>query len=221
MLQALANDGTMIAYYAKNFETEQARAHPWSVSQTNENHRYVDFKKEPELIRSSIEDLEDYKGQGFCESFYSLIEWINGSSTFIESNDCAFRGARKNPDTQFSYANRCDGRLQILYRDIHENCNPDSITWLIDEFISVAKGLKPKFTAGAVGVTRMPTIYKALSPEPNKGGLGEQVMFSFFAYGKNSRRCYESMENVIQCTRAALSKINKRIENGALAAING
>lgn len=104
----------MIAYHAKETEDGPTRAHPWNFVQGDLTHAYVDFKASPHLIRSSIEDLRPYQGRSFAETFFKLIEWINGSDCRFESNDCAFRGPSGNIDTQFGAPLRCDGRLMSL-----------------------------------------------------------------------------------------------------------
>ena len=211
----------MIVYRAKEFEIAEARVHPWSVGLADKTHVYVDFKLNPTLIRKTIEDLRPFQGMPFADEFYSLIEWLNGTDSLLESNDCAFIGAIRNIDLQFPFNRRCSGRLMILFREISENAQPKSVDWLIDEIQNSLRSINPTFISGAVGISRMATIYKALSPEPKKGGLGSQVMLSFFAYGKNDTRCYENMKRVIESTRTSLVKMNRKLRKGALNALYG
>lgn len=183
---------------------------------------YIDFKANPQLIRSSLEDLALFTGERFAEKFYSLLEWLNGPQSLLESNDCAFRGGMDNTtDEQFPHERKCQGRLMILFRDIAENCQPRSIEWLMNQLMDSIQSINPVFRAGAIGFSRMKTIYMELGDRPRTGGKGEQLMVSFYAYGKNDRRCYESMEKIIEYTHSALERINRKIKSGEVSALYG
>jgi hypothetical protein len=211
----------VIAYHAKEFENAEPRAHPWSSAVLDDSQVYVDFKANPKLIRTSLEDFNPFKGEPFVERFFSLLEWLNGPSSLLESNDSAFRGLVENTtDKQFPYSRKCQGRLMILYRDIAENCQPKSIEWLMKSMGASVEAINPSFRAGAIGLSRVGAVYKVLGDRSGTGAKGEQVMLSFFAYGKNDRRSFESMEKVLECAHLALEKIN-RIKVGEVRAIYG
>lgn len=185
----------------------------------DESSIYMDFKLQPKLIRTALEDLVPFKKWDFVEQFYSLIEWLNGANSVLESNDCVFNGAEDNPDQQYPYAKKCSARLMILFRDIPENCQDKSINWLMNNILSLAASMKPSFKAGAIGLSQSPTCYLALGDKPDTGGMGYQVTLNFFAYGKNDKRCYESMQDVLAIAQLALQRVNKRIQNGEIDAL--
>lgn len=212
----------MISYHAKELESTEPRAHPWSSAVSDNSQVYIDFKTNPKAIRTSIEDLQVYSKEEFAQEFYSLLEWMNGTESLLESNDCAFRGVVENiTDKQFPYPKKCQGRVMILFRDQAENCQTKSIEWLARNIDKIVKRIKPNFSAGAIGYSRMPTVYKELGNGPGTGAKGEQIMLSFFAYGKNKHSCYENMKKVIECAHSALSKINKKIKAGEVDALYG
>ena len=177
---------------------------------------YMDFKKNPRLIRTSLEDLLPFKKWPFIETFYSLIEWVNSPQSVLESNDCTFNAPEDNSDGQYPYAKKCSARLMILFRDIPENCQQRSIDWLMQQILqSVASG-KPGFRAGAIGLSQNATCYLALGDKPDTGGMGQQLVLNFFAYGKNDRRCYDNMQQVLEHAQGCLKKVNKQIQHGEL-----
>ncbi len=182
---------------------------------------YMDFKKQPNLIRSALEDLVPFKKWGFVEQFYSLIEWLNSPSSLLESNDCVFNAAEDNPDQQYPYAKKCSARLMILFRDIPENCQVKSIDWLINNLLTLVSAMKPGFKAGAICLSQSPTCYLALGDKPDTGGMGRQVTLTFLAYGKNERRCYENMQEVLAIAQSSLQRVNKQIQNGEVDALYG
>jgi len=177
---------------------------------------YRDFKKQPELIRSALEDLLPFNKWGFVEQFYVLIEWINSPDSLLESNDCVFNALEANPDQQYPYAKKCSARLMILFRDIPENCQTRSIDWLMENILLQISAAKPGFKAGALCLAQSPTCYLALGSGDDMGGMGHQVTLTFFAYGNNERRCYENMQEVLSIAQSSLQRVNKSIQNGAV-----
>ena len=211
----------MDALISKQIDNDALRSHPWTSMVDDDTSIYMDFKKQPKLIRSALEDLVPFKKWGFVEQFYSLIEWLNGENSLLESNDCVFNGAENNPDQQYPYAKKCSGRLMILFRDIPENCQQRSIDWLMDNILTLVSAMKPGFKAGAIALSQSPTCYLALGDKPDTGGMGLQVTLTFFAYGKNERRCYENMQEVLSVAQSSLQRVNKKIQNGEVDALYG
>ena len=204
---------------SKHIDQSTLRSHPWTKMQTDNESIYMDFKKHPNLIRTALEDLTPYKKWNFVEQFYSLIEWINSRDSLLESNDCTFNAIEDNQDTQYAYAKKCSARLMILFRDIPENCQEKSIDWLIEQLQTSIANNKPNFKAGAIGLSLSPTCYLALGDKPDTGGMGYQISLNFFAYGKNERRCYESMKDILGIAEQSLKRINKSIRLGELESL--
>jgi len=204
------------AFIAKQTEHTEGRSHPWTSMITDETSIYMDFKKNPELIRSSLEDFQLFNKWPFADSFYSLVEWLNGSSSLLESNDCTFNSVEENPDKQYHYAKKCSARLMILFRDIEENCQQKSIDWLMQNILQNVASTKLGFRAGAICLSQSATCYLALGDEHDTGGIGKQVVLTFFAYGKNKHRCYENMQKVFSHAHRCLKYVNKKIQNGEL-----
>lgn len=209
----------MDALIFKQIDNSTLRSHPWTNMLSNDNSIYMDFKKQPKLIRTTLEDFIPFKKWDFVEQFYSLIEWINSPNSLLESNDCVFNAAEENPDQQYPYAKKCSARLMILFRDIPENCQAKSIDWLINKILTLVSTSKPGFKAGAIALTQSPTCYLALGDKPDTGGMGSQVTLTFMAYGKNEKRCYENMKEVIIIAQNSLQSINKSIYNGEVDAL--
>jgi hypothetical protein len=204
------------AFTSSNTSSSELRSHPWTSMKNAQSSIYMDFKKNPRLIRNSLEDFLPLKKWAFVESFYSLVEWINSDQSLLESNDCNFNVAEENPDKQYSYAKKCSARLMILFREIPENCQQRSIDWLIQEILHSVASTKLGFRAGAVCLSQNETCYLALGDKPDTGGMGQQVVLTFFAYGKNDHRCYESMEQVINHSLSCLKKVSRKIKDGVL-----
>lgn len=206
----------MDALISKQIDDSALRSHPWTTMVSDANNAYIDFKQQPKLIRSTLEDLIPFKKWHFVEEFYSLIEWINSPISTLESNDCVFNAVEKNTDQQYPYAKKCSARLMILFRDIPENCQEKSIDWLINKILTLVSTMKPNFKGGAIALSYSPTCYLALGDQPDTGGMGFQVTLTFLAYGKNENKCYENMKVVLEVAKSSLHSVNKSIQLGAL-----
>jgi len=209
----------MDALISKQVDSSTLRSHPWTNMVSDDSSLYMDFKKQPNMIRTSLEDFTAFEEWSFVEQFYSLIEWINSPNSLLESNDCVFNAAEGNPDQQYPYAKKCSARLMILFRDIPENCQQKSIDWLTNKILTLVSTIKPGFKAGAIALSQSPTCYLALGDKPDTGGMGYQVTLTFMAYGKNESRCYESMKEVISIAKNSLQRVNKSIKNGEVDAL--
>jgi len=206
----------MDALISKQIDDSALRSHPWTTMESNDNNVYIDFKKKPKLIRSTLEDLIPFKKWDFVEQFYILIEWVNSTNSTLESNDCAFNAVEKNTDQQYPFPKKCSARLMILFRDIPENCQEKSIDWLSNKLLTAVSTMKPNFKAGAVALSYSPTCYLALGDQLGTGGMGYQITLTFLAYGKNESKCYENMSEVLKVAQSSLKNINKRIQQGEL-----
>ncbi len=210
----------MIAYHHTAGEDAKPREHPWTTALADQSQRYVDFKSEPGLIRSALEDWVPYKNERFAESFFQLMEWLHSSENHLESNDCAFRDAHLNTtDRQFKFAKRCDGRLMILYRDIYLNTQPLAVNWLFNATLKTLQQIDPKFLTAAVGLSRAKAVYLALGDGVKRGGLGDQISLSFFAYGDSRRAAHASMERLLRNVYQTLHMANARIARGEVQAL--
>jgi len=201
---------SVIAYHAKELDSSDPRAHPWTVGKEDESHRYIDFKSEPHLIRTALEDWAPFSAEPFAETFFQLLEWLNGHDSNVESNDCAFRPAGNNRDKQFQYSMRCDGRLMILFRDLFKNTQTSKVDWLLNEGMQALEEIDQGFVAGAVGFSFSKTAYMAFGKHPKQGAAGHQVMLSFYAYGNDGPAAHDSMNRLLKNVHSALRKIDAR-----------
>ena len=194
------------------------RAHPWTTSATDPTHRYYDFRAKPELIRSSIEDLQKWSTCPATETFYRLLDWLNGAESDLESNDCAFSGATANTSPALSGRLQCSGRLMILYRDLSLNTSPTQMDWLINATAHAMRELDPVFEWGAVGLTITPVRFTTL-PGPPERQQGQQLMLSFWAWGENEREVMTNLDRTFHNLTAALHLISDEIRRPSPATI--
>ena len=200
----------MKVYEPNDPDSLTPRSHPWIDGESDPAHRYYDFRTSPELIRSSLEDMQEWSAYPAIETFYRLLEWLNGSESIFESNDCAFSGATANTSTQFSKRLQCSGRLMILYRDLELNISPEQIHWLTNAAAHALRRTDPTFEWGAVGATIMPVRFTTL-PGPPELQRGQQLMLSFWAWGKNEREAMRNLDRTFHNVTAVLRELSDEI----------
>ncbi|NOS79838.1 MAG: hypothetical protein HOP35_18055 [Nitrospira sp.] len=206
-----ATRGSMMKVYEHNDpDSLRPRTHPWTDGESNPAHKYYDFRARPELIRSSIEDLQEWGTYPATETFYRLLEWLNGSQSALESNDCAFSGATANISTEFSKHLQCSGRLMMLYRDLSLNTSPEQIRWLINATAHAVREIDPAFEWGAVGATITSVRFSTL-PGPPERQRGQQLMLSFWAWGEDEPEVMTNLDRTFRNMTAVLQEVSHKV----------
>lgn len=144
------------------------------------------------------------------ETFYQLLEWLNGSESAFESNDCALSGVTTNTGTQPSKRLQCSGRLMLLYRDLALNTAPGQIRWLTNAAAHALGQTDPAFEWGAIGATIMPVKFITL-PGPPELQKGQQLMLSFWAWGEDEREVMISLDRIFRNLTVVLRGLSDEI----------
>jgi len=206
-----ATRGTMMQVYEHNDpDSLRPRTHPWTDGESNPAHKYYDFRARPELIRSSIEDLQEWSAYSATETFYRLLEWLNGPESALESNDCAFSGATANTGSDLPKPLQCSGRLMILYRDLSLNTSPEQMHWLTNGAAHAMNAVDPAFEWGAVGATITSVRFSTL-PGPPERQRGQQLMLSFWAWGEDEREVMTNLDRTFRNMTAALQEVSHKV----------
>ena len=206
----------MQVYEHNDPDSLRPRAHPWTGGESDPAHKYYDFRARPELIRSSIEDLQQWSRYSATETFYRLLEWLNGPESALESNDCAFSGATANISTEFSKRLQCSGRLMILYRDLALNTAPEQMHWLTNATAHAVREIDPAFEWGAVGATITSVRFSTL-PGPPERQRGQQLMLSFWAWGDDEPEVMTNLDRTFRNLTIALQQVSDEIRSSSSA----
>ncbi|MEO5955662.1 MAG: hypothetical protein ABIR36_08265 [Nitrospiraceae bacterium] len=205
----------MKVYEHSDPDSMSPRSHPWVDSASNPAHRYYNFRSSPELIRSSIEDMQEWSAYPATETFYRLLEWLNGPESVFESNDCAFSGATVN--TQDSKRLQCSGRLMMFYRDLALNTSPEQMHWLTNATAHALRRTDPAFEEGAIGATIMSVRFTTL-PGPPERQRGQQLMLSFWAWGEQEPEVMTNLDRTFHNVTVALRGLSDEIRRSPPAA---
>lgn len=196
----------MKTYDHAGSDPEEVRAHPWTVSTTDPAARYHDFKANPALVRTSLEDFIPWSGWPAVDSFYELLEWANGPDSTIETNDCAFEGPGANETAGFPKALEVTGRLMILWRDLRLNLVRSNVEWLRSNIHLLLNEADRDFEYGAVGITVCRVRFLALSTASERG-VGDQLMLSFWAWGDTEDEVMANLDRTVRNLHASLRAV--------------
>jgi hypothetical protein len=192
------------------------RSHPWLEAESDPAYRYYDFKTRPELIRWSLEDLQPWNAYPAVETFYRLLEWLNGSESILESNDSAFSGAAATAGTQSSKPLQCSGRLMILYRNLALNTSPKQMHRLTNATAQALNETDPLFEWGAVGATIMSARFTTL-PGPPEHQSGQQLMLSFWAWGGTEPEVMTNLDRTLHNLTGAIQRVSDEVRHSTPA----
>jgi hypothetical protein len=198
----------MRTYDRTDPDPEAVRAHPWTVATGDPSARYHDLVTSPALIRTSLEDFLPWAGWPAIETFYGLLEWLNGPSSPLESNDCAFAGPAANESAHVSKALEATGRVMILWRALPLNLSRANIDWLREQIHRSLNEADPDFALGTVGITVCRVEFLTL--QRHKGGnAGFQLMLSFWAWGDTDAEVMANLARTVQNLWDALRVVAK------------
>lgn len=179
------------------------RSQPWTDATDDPGARYHDLRAHPELIRTALEDFTPWQRYPAIETFYALVEWLDGPDSPLETNDCAFTGPQPNPGAPRSQALECSGRVMILFRDLPRNRDRALVASFTHALHVALAARDQTFQPGAVGTTTIPVRYRAL-PGPEEAQLGEQLMLSFWAWGRTEAETMAHLGRVVGNLHRAL-----------------
>jgi len=190
-------------------EPDLVRAHPWTTALFDPAHRYYNFRSEPQLIRTSLEDFAPLAKWPAIERFYELLEWINGATSIFESNDCGTRGPGPNKSPKFAKSLECTARLVILFRELEWNLSFANVTWVVTAAHHYLNQTDLAFKWGVVGTTTRRAQYTSL-PFPESTQMGYQLMLTFWAWGDTDLEVMDNLGRSFVNVQEALSKVTDK-----------
>jgi hypothetical protein len=183
------------------------RSHPW---QGNSNERYYDFKVQPDLVTTVLEDFTPWSDWAAIQAFFKLVVWLNSPASELESNDCAFGGIYENVNPDFQKSLQCHGRIMLFYRYLELNSAPENINWLEDALNYYLNQLQPDLEFGAIGTSQLPVRYLELETDGNQAN-GKQLILSFWCWGDSHPEIMGNLDLLIQALFQAVQGVSMEV----------
>ena len=177
------------------------RAHPWAGSDADPRHHYTDFVLHPERIRSSLEDFHPWGGHASTETFFRMIESLNGPGGLLLSNDCAFNGPAPNEGPHSERRLEASGRVMVLFRDLILNTSMARVEGLRQQIASALSRADPDLVEGIIGASIVDVRFTTL---PSPARSGQQLMLSFWAWGDDEADTLHQLNRTLINLAAAL-----------------
>lgn len=216
----------MITYYDNHRTYDALRLHPYDPGGAQQS-GYVDFKVEPEKIPTVLEDFLPYSHYPAVQTFYMLLKYINGPSSFLESCDCALRPPASHSDSNSSLPLSVHGRLFLMYREEGLNCSKEHAEWLCGKLMSILKEIDPELTANeaVIGFTLNPVLHTAISNgewradgsfecEESDPAHGLHTMLSFWGYGNDEVHAFANLARLFKNIEQGCIELNREIKRG-------
>jgi hypothetical protein len=219
----------MIVYYDRDREYRGGRLYPYGPDADGQR-GHIDFRASPGQIRTSLEDFLPFARWPAIQTFYGLLEYLNGPTSRLETVDCAFRGPYSHCDSNSGLALAADGRLFVMYRDIGINCSKDHYQWLCGKLMQELELVDATFPA-AEGVVAF-SLNSALHVEISDGqwlpsgefdaaqddrGMGYHTMLTFWAYGNDEAALFSNLDRVFKNILEVSKSIDKLINDAVSA----
>lgn len=210
------------------------RTHPeWASSDAFPADRYYDFKADPSLIPRVLDGFKgwkDWSGWEGVQSFYRLLEWMNGPESRLESSGCGFNGPHRNPEPgRWPGRLLTTGGLIFLFRDLELNLSEESASWaarpappgtpptplapgkhvgrLVIRSRELLEELGAGFDGGCVAITLFTTFYAEL-PRPREESYGHEVVYQWWAWGETAEETMTNFSRVVATMFECLKRVS-------------
>ncbi|MCP9269846.1 hypothetical protein M5U04_17610 [Xenorhabdus sp. XENO-1] len=190
------------------------RSQPWgkTVDAVREG-QYYNFRKNPELIETCLEDFYPYSEKKAVQDFYSFLKWINSEESVLESTDCLLSGAPSaSHDVRlFLCTHLLNGRFEFFVRDYQINAMKESVIWTFDKLSLYLQLEGAEFKKGLFRVELLITDY-IISTEEQLTGY--RFCIQFYAYGNGLDDTWRSLACTFENLFKAIRRLNADMISG-------
>lgn len=196
-------------YYTVRRDSTAGREHPWTAGEFNPDFKYYDFRKNPALIETSLEDFRPLADYAAVQTFYTFLRFVNGADSTLETNDCALRLADNKHDDN-GFKRRAFGRVLMLVRELIYNTSNEAVNYYLHYLTQELINSDRDFQAGAILVTKFPTLFTEIPKEPEHqtGYCGEIL---FWAWGNDDAETMRNLDRVFKNLDQAVKKVSEHI----------
>ncbi|TPM32951.1 hypothetical protein [Mesorhizobium sp. B2-3-5] len=205
----------MLAYYDANlddYDDGMARWHPWTVSETNPDHRYTDFRGLPrQSVLENLEDVRPLAGTEGAEAALDFLIWANAEGGTFETNDFGMKPPHPNTSRASPMALQQSARVSVFFRDLERNVPLRRLEGFGRILETELKAVDPLFNAACWGWCLWAHGFAALKAQgrPSCEVLGSTLCLYLWAWGDTAdevnlafKRAFENLRNALQTAAA-------------------
>jgi hypothetical protein len=124
--ETIIKENAMKVYF-DDYRNEPYRSQPYYDSHHKTQGYYYDLRREPEKIRTHLEEFFPYSEHQSVQDFYALLEWMNGKDSIYETSDCRLGDLKKNSQRDLAQKDFVrSGAFSWFFRDLKLNLSEDS-----------------------------------------------------------------------------------------------
>ena len=181
------------------------RTHPYVGVGHGRPGRYVDFKAEPHLIETELEDFVPHRDYAGVQRFFALLRHVNRPDAPFETTDCGL--------TQSLYQSRnspfpdkggwVGGRLMLMWRKVYRNYDGEVVKQLLELLRgALTRAGRARTYIGFV-VGPFPTVFCAT------GRKGFQVDIEFAMWGDTFEEGMHRFSDVVTLIESAVEQCER------------
>ncbi|MBG6247022.1 MAG: hypothetical protein EKD82_02130 [Candidatus Symbiopectobacterium sp. PLON1] len=175
--------------------------------------RYYNFRENPELIETQLEDFSPYSDRPAIKLFYSFLKWINGNDSALESTDCLLSGEPTESPSAYLFhcSHKNHGRVEFFVRNIETNADKKLIIWIYDKLSLYLQIERPDFRKGSLRITPLITDYIRAGRNEL---TGYRFCIHFYAYGNGVEDTWVSLNAIFDNIMKATKRLNSEMITG-------
>ena len=191
------------------------RSQPWGRTDGHEHRpgKYYNFRDNPELIETHLEDFIEHSDQCAIKDFYAFVKWINGPDSVLESTDCLLSGAPypEPAATMYRCTHAIKGRFEFFIRQLELNADKKTFMWVYEKLSVYLQIERSDFRKGSFRISPLITDY--INTSGNKF-TGYRFCIYFQAYGKGVSDTWDSLSAMFECLEKATKRLNREMISG-------
>lgn len=181
------------------------RPHPYARVHHDSRGQYYDFKAEPDLIESVLEDFAPHGAYEGVQQFYALLRHINRPDSPFETTDSGLsQSVYRSRNSPFpDKAGWVGGRLMLMWRRLDRNSQPAVVRGLLKRLRTKLKHAGRAYTHIGFVVGPFPTVFSAT------GRKGFQIDIEFAMWGDSFEEAILRFSDVVAVMDKAVRKCER------------
>lgn len=185
--------------------SRQPRRQPYRRVRHDDRGQYYDFKLQPHLIETSLEDFTPHALNDGVQRFYDLLRHINRPDGPFETTDCGL-SQRLHVSSNSPFPEKAGwigGRVMLMWRDMAKNCRGQPVAWLKDQLLRQFKRYRQRHNYIGFVLGPFPTVFEVT------GERGYQIDIEFAMWGDTYEEALERFPEVVTVLDRAIRRIEK------------